>query len=586
MNDDRPVIYEFAGRRLDPARRQLTHAGKAVALFPRCFDALLLLVERRGELLDKDFLLEALWPGVVVDENSLAKVISELRRVLGEGPREGGCIATVPRRGYRFAAEVAVLRADDRAPAPRGGHAPEGIRALAVLPFVMAQPGDEAQGVGLADALITRLGQLRRTLLRPTSSVAKFAGSGISPAAAGRELVVDTVISGSVRRSGEVVRVSVQLVSVAEDAVTWAEKFDMPAGDPLALEDAVAERVAGALTLALARGEQPPQLRRYTDNADAYEHFMRGRYLWNKRTRDSLMQSVQCFERAIAIDPRYALAYAGLATSWIHAGVRAALSRSFRPREAMPKARAAAEKALALDATLSEAHAALGQVLFIYEWKRDEGLRELRHAMELNPNDQNAAHWYALALAALGRFDESLMQMRRAREIDPLSLIVRANLGFILFRAGRHEEAIEYLRQTVALEPGFVLSRYRLGLACDAAGLYEEALENYRAMNPNAEDTLAYTAIARTLALMGRHEEARQELARLLEFARSTYVPAALIAAIHAALGNTDAAFEFLERGIEERAVMLLWLPFDRHWDGLRRDPRFERLMATMGLRC
>jgi len=586
VNDDRHVIYEFAGRRLDPARRQLTHAGKAVALFPRCFDALLLLVERRGELLDKDFLLEALWPGVVVDENSLAKVISELRRVLGEGPREGGCIATVPRRGYRFAAEVAVLRADDRAPAPRGGHAPEGIRALAVLPFVMAQPGDEAQGVGLADALITRLGQLRRTLLRPTSSVAKFAGSGISPAAAGRELVVDTVISGSVRRSGEVVRVSVQLVSVAEDAVTWAEKFDMPAGDPLALEDAVAERVAGALTLALARGEQPPQLRRYTDNADAYEHFMRGRYLWNKRTRDSLMQSVQCFERAIAIDPRYALAYAGLATSWIHAGVRAALSRSFRPREAMPKARAAAEKALALDATLSEAHAALGQVLFIYEWKRDEGLRELRHAMELNPNDQNAAHWYALALAALGRFDESLMQMRRAREIDPLSLIVRANLGFILFRAGRHEEAIEYLRQTVALEPGFVLSRYRLGLACDAAGLYEEALENYRAMNPNAEDTLAYTAIARTLALMGRHEEARQELARLLEFARSTYVPAALIAAIHAALGNTDAAFEFLERGIEERAVMLLWLPFDRHWDGLRRDPRFERLMATMGLRC
>ena len=586
MNDDSHLIYEFAGRRLDPARRQLTHAGRAVALFPRCFDALVLLVERRGELLDKDFLLEALWPGVVVDENSLAKVISELRRVLGEGPREGGCIATIPRRGYRFAAEVAVLRGDDRATALRGSQAQEGIRALAVLPFTMAQSGDESEGLGLADALIIRLGQLRRTLLRPTSSVAKFAGAGITPAAAGRELAVDTVIAGSMRRIGDVARITVQMVSVSDDAVTWAEKFDMPAGDPLALEDAVAERVAGALTLALARGERPPQPRRYTDNADAYEHFMRGRYLWNKRTRASLMQSVQCFERAIAIDPRYALAYAGLATSWIHAGVRAALSQSFRPREAMPKARAAAEKALALDDTLSEAHAALGQVLFIYEWKREEGMRELRHAMELNPNDQNASHWYALAIAALGRFDEALAQIQRAREIDPLSLIVRANLGFILFRAGRHAEAIEYLRQTVALEPGFVLSRYRLGLACDASGLYEEALENYRAMNPNAEDALAYTAIARTLALMGRHDEARQELARVMESARSSYVPALLVAAIHVALGNTDLAFEYLERAIEERAVMLLWLPFDRHWDGLRRDPRFERLMATMGLRC
>ena len=584
MNDDSHVIYEFAGRRLDPARRQLTHAGKSVALFPRCFDALLLLIERRGELLDKDFLLQALWPGVVVDENSLAKVVSELRRVLGEGPREDGCIATIPRRGYRFVGEVAVLRSPGAAPAA-GSSSKEGIRALAVLPFA-TQLNDESQGLGLADALITRLGQLRHTLLRPTSSVAKFAGAAVTPAAAGRELAVDTVIAGSVRRAGDVARVTVQLVSVSDDAVTWAEKFDIPAGDPLALEDAVAERVAGALMLALARGERPPQPRRFTDNADAYEHFMRGRYLWNKRTRDSLMRSVECFERAIAIDPRYALAYAGLATSWIHAGLRAAVSQSFRPREAMPKARAAAEKALALDDSLSDAHAALGQVLFVYEWKREEGMRELLHAMELNPNDQNATHWYAMSLAALGRFEESLVQIQRAREIDPLSLIVRANLGFILFRAGRNHEAVEHLRQTVALEPGFAMSRYRLGLACEASGLYEEALENFHAMNPSAEDSLAYTAIARTLALMGRQDEARRELAKVLEIARSAYVPAALLAGIYAALGDADHAFEYLERGVEERAVMLLWLPFDQHWEQLRRDPRFERLLATMGLKC
>jgi len=316
MNDAAPVIYEFGGRRLDPARRQLVHAGKPVAMFPRCFDALLLLIERRGELLDKDFLLEALWPDVIVDENSLAKVISEVRRALGEAPREPGCIETVSRRGYRFIAEVAVRRAAEVPPVSSGVAKPATeIRALAILPFNIANPraSDDSLGVGLADALVTRLGQLQRTLLRPSSSVARFAGSGITPAAAGRELEVDTVIAGNLRRVGDTVRVSVQLIAVATDTVTWAEKFDLQSADSLALEDAISERVADALTLALARGERPPAPRRFTASADAYEHYMRGRYLWNKRTRDTLLQAIQSFERAIAIDPGYALAHAGLA---------------------------------------------------------------------------------------------------------------------------------------------------------------------------------------------------------------------------------------------------------------------------------
>jgi tetratricopeptide (TPR) repeat protein len=377
----------------------------------------------------------------------------------------------------------------------------------------------------------------------------------------------------------------VQLVAVGTDTVTWAEKFDQQSADSLALEDAISERVAAALTVALARGERPPAVRRFTDNADAYEHYMRGRYLWNKRTRDTLLQAVASYERAIAIDPRYALAYAGLAIAWIHAGVRASVSQSFRPREVMPKARAAAEKALALDDSLSEAHAALGQVLFIYESKREEGMRELRRAMELNPNDQSANHWYAMALAGIGRFDESLQQIQRARDIDPLALMVHANVGFILYRAGRVQEAVEHLRKTVAIEPGFVMGRYRLGLACEANGLWEEALENFHAMRPSAEDPLAFTAIARTLALMGRREEARQDLARVLEFARTTYVPSTLIAGICVALGDVDRAFEFLERGVEERSITRMWLPLDRDWESLRGDPRFARLVLGIGLK-
>jgi len=250
----------------------------------------------------------------------------------------------------------------------------------------------------------------------------------------------------------------------------------------------------------------------------------------------------------------------------------------------MPKARAAAEKALALDDSLSDAHAALGQVLVIYEWKREEGMRELRRAIELNPNDQNATHWYALALAGLGRFEEALAQMQRAREIDPLAVIVRANVGFILYRARRYEEAVRHLRETVAIEPANVMSRFRLGMALEASGRLDEALEEFRAMNPSAEDPLAFAAIARVLALLGRRDDAREELARVLEHARNTYVPAIFLAAIYVALGEHEPAFEYLERAVEERNTLLLWLPSDWTWEPLRGHPRFSQVLESVGL--
>jgi DNA-binding winged helix-turn-helix (wHTH) protein/tetratricopeptide (TPR) repeat protein len=586
MSDDAHLIYEFSGRRLDPARRQLTHGGKPVAMFPRCFDALLLLVERRGALLEKDFLLQALWPDVVVDENSLAKVISEIRRTLGEGPRDPGSIVTVPRRGYRFVADVGVHRVTGGKPAAGIGPNDE-IRALAVLPFsfLNPSPGDETLSIGLADALITRLGQLRRTMLRPTSSIARFAGKTLAPAGAGRELGVDAVIAGSLRRAGSTIRASVQLVSVAGDAVLWAENFDTPSSAALELEDSISARVATALTLALARGERPPVAQRQAANPDAYEHYIRGRYLMSKRTREALTEAVACMERAIAIDARFALAHAGLSEAWIQLGLRAAVSQSLRPREVMPKARAAAEKALRLDDSLSEAHGTLGQVLFTYEWKRDAGIAEFLRAIDLNPSNQNAQHWYAMALGGLGRFDEALAQIQRALAIDPLAVIVNANVGFLLYRAGRLDEAVAKLRHTVAMEPGFVMTRYRLGLALEAQGRFEEAIAEFRAMNPSAHDPLGLTAIARTLALMQRPDEAQRELDQILKIARTTYVPSALIAGIYIALEDTERALEYLQRGVEERAITLLWLPFERYWERLHGDPRFARLLESIGLK-
>ena len=557
-------------------------------MYPRCFDALLLLIEHRGTLLGKDFLMQALWPDVVVDENSLAKVISEVRRALGEGPRDAGCIVTIPRRGYRFVADVEVHRNAGTAPVTSGGsqQQPE-IHALAVLPFSFLNPSaeDETLSIGLADALITRLGQLRRTVLRPTSSITRFADQRMAPADAGRALAVDAVIAGSVRRAGTTIRVSVQLVSVASDAVLWAEKFDAQSGTTLELEDSISDRVATALTLTLARGERPPVAQRQAADPDAYEHYIRGRYLISKRTRDALVEAVARMERAIAIDPQFALAHAGLSEAWVQLGLRAAVSQSLRPREVMPKARVAAEKALALDDSLSEAHATLGQVLFTYEWKRDDGIAEFLRAIELNPNNQNAQHWYAMALGGLGRFDEALAQIQRALAVDPLAVIVNANVGFLLYRAGRLEEAVAKLQHTVAMEPGFVMTRYRLGLALEALGRYQEAIAEFEAMRPSDTDPLGLTAIARTLALMQHRDDARRELHHVIEIARNTYVPSVLIAGIYFALDEVDRAMEYLERGVEERAISLLWLPFDRYWNRLHGNPRFSRVLASIGLK-
>jgi len=581
------IVYEFAHRRVDTARREVLNMGKTIPMYPRCFDALLLLIEHRGTLLGKDFLMQALWPDVVVDENSLAKVISEVRRALGEGPRDPGCIVTIPRRGYRFVADVVVQRNADAAPVASGSPQQPDIHALAVLPFSFLNPSpeDETLSIGLADALITRLGQLRRTVLRPTSSITRFVDQRMAPADAGRALGVDAVIAGSVRRAGTTIRVGVQLVSVANDAVLWAEKFDAQSGATLELEDSISERVATALTLTLARGERPPVAQRQATDPDAYEHYIRGRYLISKRTRDALVESVARMERAIAIDPQFALAHAGLSEAWVQLGLRAAVSQSLRPREVMPKARVAAEKALALDDTLAEAHATLGQVLFTYEWKREQGIAEFLRAIDLNPNNQNAQHWYAMALGGLGRFDEALAQMQRALAVDPLAVIVNANAGFLLYRAGRLEEAVTKLQHTVAMEPGFLMTRYRLGLAFEALGRFDEAIAEFQAMRPSDTDPLGLTAIARTLALMQRKDDARRELHRVIEISRSTYLPSVLIAGIYIALDDAENALEYLERGVEERAITLLWLPFDRYWDRLHGNPRFSRILASIGLK-
>jgi TolB-like protein/Flp pilus assembly protein TadD len=570
-------LFEFAGLRLDLARRALERGGEPVHLYPRAFDALALLVEHRNELLTKERLLEALWPEVVVEENSLARVISDLRKELGEA---GASIVTVARRGYRFGADVKTLSRSSPISAPSR-------KTLAVLPFtsINGDEDDKLLAFGLTDALITRLSRLTEVAVRPTNSVVRFGDAAISPAEAGRSLKVGAVLCGVLRRAGAQLRASVQLIDVDAEAAVWAEQFDTPAADIFTMEDSISKRVGQALALELTRAEDRSLTRRHTDNAQAYDLYLRGRYWLSRRSGDWKRQSVACLNRAVELDSNFALAYAALAEAYFISSVASATMDPDPPRDVVPKARAAAERALALDEDLSEAHASLGHIAICFDWDWHESETRLIHALRLNPNNATARQFYAMGLSSVGRTGEALEQIRLSRELEPTSVIYRANLGFILYRAGRIAEAVEELRNCVALEPDAPYPRYRYGVALAEAGEHEEALRQFDELlgMPRAE-VHGLVGKGHLLAITGRTEEARAILTQLIEMTKSRYVSNYYLAEICAGLGDVDEAMMWLDRAYDEGPVLMISLNSNPKFKVLRTDPRFQALLRRVGL--
>ena len=379
--EGRRVYYEFGSFRLDGPARRLLRDGHSVALTAKAFEALLALVENGGRLVAKDELMRRLWPDTVVEEANLTQTIFVLRKVLRERPGEHNYIATIPRRGYQFVAQVREVPIDDSA--ATGGssdapsvtigadperRAPAPARSVAVLPFTSLTPQDRNEyiGLGMADALITRLGNLHQIIVRPTSAVRPYAGMGRDAIAVGRELAVDAVLEGAVQRAGERIRVSVQLIGVQTAAPMWGERFDEQFTDIFEVEDSISERIAGSLIANLSREEKQRLTKRYTESPVAYECYLKGRFHWNRRTDDDLRKAIAHFQGAVEHDPGYALAYAGLAdcyTLLASAGYDAE-----PPREALTKARRAATKALNLDQDLAEAQTSLALVKFRMDW--------------------------------------------------------------------------------------------------------------------------------------------------------------------------------------------------------------------------
>ena len=599
------AIGEFT---LDLDEGFLRHGTEEVALRPKTFEVLTYLVQHSGRLVTKTELIDAVWPDTAITDNSLAQCLLELRRALGDEAQQ--FIRTVARRGYIFTAPVTmpVVEWPRAAESPAAGPSvtgpadstplrwrlsltallalavaggwvwygsarrPKEAEKLAVLPFKTIGSEDDGPylALGMADALITKLSNVSRLVVRPTSSVRKYS-TNQDPISAGRELGVEAVLDGTVQRLGNHIRLSVQLLRVSDGRSLWADKFDESLDDLFAVQDSISGKVADALLRNLTRSERLRVSTHYTASREAYELYARGRYSWEQRTDASLRQAVWYFEQAVRKDPRYALAYAALAECYGPLMQRNYMSAI----EALPKMQAAASKAVEIDDTLAEAHTALAAAnMNVWDWPSTE--REFKRAIELNPNDIVAHLWYGFYLDAMGRQDENLAERRRAYELDPSNPTANAGLGLALFTAGHAEEAIAFLKKAVALSPDFAMAHENLGRIYTEMGDYDRALEQFRGVDYRGKR-------AYVLARSGDRDAARRSLHEFLALPPS-HGSEMQIASVYAALGDYDEALRWLERAYHERSPQLMFLNSEPSFAELRPDPRFRDLLRRVRL--
>ncbi len=587
-----PRIYEFADFVLDEASGKLRQGVREVTLTPKAYETLAYLLHRAGQLVSKQELLDAVWPGVSVEENNLEQQIFQLRKILGKTS-----IETAARRGYRFEATVRTVpvagpRADGSAPdrgrvvwllagalAAAAVVVAMGLRwearrpplarihSLAVLPFQpIAGDGDgsEALGLGLADAVITRLGGLHGISLRPTLAVSRFGGGAVDPATAGRALQVDAVLQTTLQSDGDQVRVRAQLVDVRADATVWTAQFDVAAGEMFQLEDAVSTQLASHLGAELG---VTAQSRRPVDRA-VYAAYLQGRWHWSRRTARDLAEAERLFGEALARDPAYAPAQAGLSQALLTQGRHA-------------EARAAAEKALALDQDLAEPHAVLGFLAFFEDRDALQAQTELARAVELNASHATAYQWLAFIHVARRHCGRARSAIARARELDPASSTINTDLAHIDYYCGDFAAAEREIRTALRLDPGFAQAYSVLAAVLREQGRYDEARQTYESMSKVTGGT-SPLALAELEARAGHLDVARSEFE---QFERAgERPPSADVARILALLERTDEAVAELERCAAAKESNLMLVAVDPAAAALRADPRAQALIKRLGL--
>jgi DNA-binding winged helix-turn-helix (wHTH) protein/TolB-like protein/Tfp pilus assembly protein PilF len=584
---------------------------------PKAYDLLVYLAANSKRLIEKDELMSAIWPDTIVEENNLTQNISAIRKVLGERHKENRFIATIPGRGYRFVADVrrvvpetvsdgeiaettdalepvpvrtrrlplvigaVVLLAGLAITAfliwPRAKGSPEGISSIAVLPFkpIAMDKRDESLEMGMADALILKLSDVATLKVRPFTAVRRFGAPDQDAIAAGKELGADAVLDGRLQSADDRIRATVQLVRVSDGQQLWSGQFDEKITDIFALQDSIARKVANQLSVTLGRRGS----KKYTLSVDAYQLYMRGILHTRRLIKPEVEKGISYFNQAIETDPSYALAYVELANA--HRAL--VLSSDESPLDEMPKAKAAALRAVELDPELAEAWASLASSDFWYDWDWTSAETHHLKALQLDPGNSSSRTLYAHLLSNIGRHDEAIDEIRKAREAEPANLLTNAFEGQILFFAGRHADAEQALKRTIDLDPNFWLAHLFLARVYLADARFSDAIASaQRAAELSGGNAEANASMAFSMARAGRKEESANLLRELLTRSQSRYVPRYALAQIHLALGDKDRAMAELEKAYLGRESLMVFLKVEPKWDELRGDPRFIELMKRM----
>jgi TolB-like protein/Tfp pilus assembly protein PilF len=572
-------FYEFGQFRLDVAGRVLFRGGRMVPVPPKPADALLLLIENAGSVVSKEELFAKVWRDTFVEEGSLTRTISVLRKVLDAGARGQEYIVTVPKRGYRFAAPVEATSEPSSPPAA-------GKVMLAVLPFedVSGKKSGRYFSDGLTEEMITQLGRLnpeRLGVIARTSAM-QYRSTNKGIRQIGQELGVSYVLEGSLRRADSHVRVSAQLIQVSDQAQRWTGSYERDLRDVLELQSDVAQAIANEIEVKLAPRDRGRRAAAGTVNPQSYEDYLKGRYLWNTRTQEALEKSIRYLERAIQNEPRYAAAYAGLADSYLSLQDSDYLS----PKLATGKARSAAAKALDLDESLAEAHVSLAHAHFHeLDWPSAE--REFRRGLELNPSYPPAHFYYANYLLAVGQPDEAVAEAGRARALDPVSLPAQTNMAIILCLAGEPDQAIEQSLKALETDPHFAPAHEDIGRAYMQKGMHRQAIAAFRrAVAISRRSSARYLAgLGHACAVAGRRTEALGLLKELKRLARTGYVSSYAFALLFAGLGDKQQALSFLTKARRERSSAIPFLRVEPRFRVLHSDPRFKRLFRRGGFK-
>jgi TolB-like protein/Flp pilus assembly protein TadD len=586
--------YCFLDFEVDSRSGEVRKLGVRLKIQEQPFKVLIQLLENAGELVPREDLRAALWPSeTYVDfETGLNTAIKRLREMLGDSADHPAFIETLPRRGYRF---VAPMKEDSVTAAgvlqPRTSEAAKRNRErlkLVVLPFanLSGNPEQEYFSDGMTEEMIAQLGRLNPNQLaviaRPSAMHYKGTAKRIDEI--GRELGVDYILAGSVRRVGERVRITAQLAEASNQIQVWAESYDRRLSDILRLQADVAEAIAREIQIALAPMARESNKIQDQVAPEAYEAYLKGRYYWNKRTEQALRQASSYFQQAIEKCPDYAPAYAGLADSYILLGDTS--YGVLRPCEAMQIAKNAAVRAVEIDESLAEAHTSLASVKEQFERDFKGAEKEYKRAIALQPGYAIAHHWYAYYLADVGRLAEAQAEIECARELDPLSLIINADLGWVYYLARNYDRAVEQLRKTLELDPDFVRAHYLLGRTYLEKGMYNQAVQELQKATDLSRGNAVYLAgLGCGYAKSGKTREAMRILDELVEMRSSqAYVPPYDIALVLVALGQQDSAFTWLEKAFEENSDFKDELKVGPMLDPLRSDPRFQELLRRVGL--